>query len=259
LISPRNSLQKIPKVQLHCHLEGTVRAETFLALAQRCGLPLTTRSAENIYQFVNFQEFLLTFQAVCRSLQQPDDYARVLYEYAEDARAHNVMYAELFISPSVWRFFHAHIDIGGVCARLWRAAQSIARTGGPEIRFIFDLTRNFGPESALKHARLAFEFQRYGIIGIGLGGDEAKFPPERFADEFAAARRTLAGSPILRVHVPRRGCREFLGEINADPIRIGLRRQAAGLRTQRRDRDRDRILDVDQPGLRIQEPTEQTS
>src|SRR6516164_4260470 len=73
-------------------------------------------------------------------------------------------------------------------------------------------------------------------------------------DDLAPARRILAGGPILRVHVPRRGRREFLGEIDADPIRIELRRQAAGLRTQRRDRDRDRILDVDQPGLRIQEP-----
>ena len=187
-MSTIQSLRALPKVQLHCHLEGTLCAATFLEFAAKYGLPAAQASVEQVYRFADFGQFLLTFQDVCRSLRTPEEYVRLLREYAADARMHSVMYAELFISPSVWRFFHPEIDVTEVCAELWKAAQQIAKTGGPEIRFICDLTRNFGAESGLQSARAAEKLQSYGVIGIGLGGDEAKFPPELFADAFAHAR-----------------------------------------------------------------------
>src|SRR5579875_184282 len=106
-------LRALPKVQLHCHLEGTLRAATFLDLAKRHGVALTYRprgeeshDPEDLYRFTSFQEFLLAFAAVSRSLAEPADYERLAAEYVEDARGQGVAYAELFISPSVWQFFH---------------------------------------------------------------------------------------------------------------------------------------------------------
>ncbi|MDP9018726.1 MAG: adenosine deaminase, partial [Candidatus Eremiobacteraeota bacterium] len=150
--------------------------------------PLPVASTDHVYDFKNFGEFLLTFAAVCSSLREPQDYVRILREYAQDARTHNVMYAELFVSPSVWRFFHPELNVTLTFEALWAEAQAIAAAGGPEIRFICDLTRNFGVEGAMETARTAALLQDCGIIGIGLGGDEAKFPAAWFAESFNFAR-----------------------------------------------------------------------
>jgi adenosine deaminase len=193
-------LRKLPKVQLHCHLEGALRAPTFLELAERYGIStvyrphdpgempaIAPKTAQDVYAFKDFPEFLFTFAAACRSLQRPADYVRLLREYSEDAQAQNVMYAEIFISPSVWNFFHPKLNLEETLYMMWNAAGDRAHDGGPVIRFIIDLTRNFGAESAKETARFAAGFRDYGCIGIGLGGDEAAFPPALFEDAFSYA------------------------------------------------------------------------
>ncbi|MBC5815573.1 MAG: adenosine deaminase, partial [Candidatus Eremiobacteraeota bacterium] len=146
------------------------------------------KAVDDVYGFKDFGEFLFTFAAACRSLHTPADYVRLLREYSEDAQGHHVMYAELFVSPSVWRFFNPELDIEQTLYQMYNEAGDRAADGGPVVRFIVDLTRNFGPEPALEIARLAAGLERYGCVGIGLGGDEANFPPELFADAFNYAR-----------------------------------------------------------------------
>ena len=191
------SLRQLPKVQLHCHLEGTVRAATFVELSQRYGVSTVYRPDElqpgkpdpqTVYQFATFGEFLLAFAAVSRSLREPGDYVRILREYALDAHRHNVRYAELFISPSVWRFFHPHLDLEQTIRALWKEADRREEEDDIKIRFIVDLTRNFGVESAMQTARLAATLQDAGVVGIGLGGDETKFPAALFGEPFQFAR-----------------------------------------------------------------------
>lgn len=196
-------LRRLPKVQLHCHLEGTLRAATFLELAARHGVSRTYRpratgafaqrdaaaaECDTVYAFADFQEFLLTFAAVSRSLKEPADYGRLATEYAADAIAQNVIYGELFISPSVWLFFHPDLDVRA-CVRAIRDAFAAANVrSGIELRLICDLTRNFGLESAMRTAKLAAGMTDLGVVGVGLGGDEARFPPELFAEAFDYAR-----------------------------------------------------------------------
>ncbi|MDQ2681745.1 MAG: adenosine deaminase [Candidatus Eremiobacteraeota bacterium] len=203
----RESLRALPKVQLHCHLEGTLRAATFIELAERHGVETVYRPAsldggfahrqnpvasleakagnsDDVYRFADFGEFLLTFAAVSRSLKEPEDYARLAAEYAEDAIAQSVMYAELFISPSVWRFFHPELDPREAIVAMRRAFEKKKL----DVKLICDLTRNFGIESAMQTAKLACELTDLGVIGIGLGGDEARFPAELFEEPFALAR-----------------------------------------------------------------------
>lgn len=194
----------LPKVHLHCHLEGTLRAATFVELAAKHGVATSYRPArdeayepaaagapppiEDVYRFENFGEFLLTFAAVSRSMRDPEDYARLAREFAQDALAQNVMYGELFISPSVWQFFHKDIDLRA-CVEAIRAALDDA-TASTDARFelIVDLTRNFGVESAMRTAAFAADLTDLGVIGIGLGGDEAKYPAALYSDAFAFAR-----------------------------------------------------------------------
>ena len=177
-----------------------MHAPTFLELARKYAV--STRyepggsnepfgelpASEDVYSFKTFPEFLLTFAAVCNSLREPEDYVRLLREYAEDARSHNVMYAEIFVSPSVWRFFHPELGLIETFDRLWDEIRAIESGGGPVIRLICDLTRNFGVESAMETARLAAGLQDRGVIGIGLGGDEARFPATWFVEPFRYAK-----------------------------------------------------------------------
>jgi adenosine deaminase len=191
--------ERIPKVHLHCHLEGSLRAATFVELAGKHGVPLRYRpaGAENAleqpavdpvcpYRFGSHREFLYLFAAVSRSLKDPQDYARLAREFVEDALRQGVIYGELFVSPPVWTFFHPELDVRATVEAIvyeLRAARPRAR-----FRLLPDLTRNFGAESAMATARAAAAMRDLDVIGVSLGGDEQRFPGRLFADAFAYAR-----------------------------------------------------------------------
>ena len=174
-----------------------MRAATFLDLTDRYGsglrylpgsgsvVPQPPRDLEHAFAFADFREFLLLFAAVSRSLASPEDYARLAAEFVQDAKAQHVLYGEMFVSPSVWRFFHPTLDVHACFAAIHA---EFAREPSMELRMIVDLTRNFGAASAMETAKLAAGLTSYGVIGIGLGGDEARFPATLFADAFAFAR-----------------------------------------------------------------------
>ncbi|MBV8638557.1 MAG: adenosine deaminase [Candidatus Eremiobacteraeota bacterium] len=188
------AIASLPKIHLHCHLEGTLQAETFVELTRRYGI--STRyvpggdvsgptDPSDVYRFENFQEFLFTFAAVSRALARPDDYARLAREFVADALAQNVVYGELFISPSVWSYFNPNIDVH---ATIRSIVAELNAVHGAAFALIVDVTRNFGAESAMRTARLAADLAGEGVIGIGLGGDEARYPAPLFGEAFAFAR-----------------------------------------------------------------------
>lgn len=190
---------RIPKLHLHCHLEGCLRGETFVELARRYGVPLRYRPGSDAsaaprddgdpadpYRFADFREFLYAFAAVNRALGHPDDYARLAREFAVDALEQNVVYGELFVSPSVWTFFHPELDVRETVAAI--AGELRAARPRAQFNLIVDLTRNFGSENAMRTAQLAASLTDLGVVGIGLGGDEARFPPELFTGAFAWAK-----------------------------------------------------------------------
>jgi adenosine deaminase len=184
-------LRALPKVQLHCHLEGTLRAERFRELAAGYGVDIGARAnvpLDQTYSFTNFGEFLLLFRDVCEVLRRPQDYATLAADYAADAAAQGVRYAEVFVSPSVWTWFHKELDIDATFGAMRSAFDHAREQTGIEVAFLCDVTRNFGAERALQTAKLAKSMMKHGVIGIGLGGDEAKMPPELFVEAFQYAR-----------------------------------------------------------------------
>ncbi|HEY1655838.1 MAG TPA: adenosine deaminase [Candidatus Tumulicola sp.] len=225
--------RRIPKVHLHCHLEGSLRGATFVELAARRGVPLRYRPASQTgalagepsadgdptdpYRFANFQEFLYAFAAVNRALATPEDYARLAREFVDDALAQNAIYGEIFISPSVWTFFNEALNVREAVA----AIAGELRSAAPRATFklIVDLTRNFGAEAAMRTARLAASLTDLDVVGIGLGGDEARFPPELFVEAFAWARSQglsavahageAAGPASVRAAVEKLGVRRI--------------------------------------------------
>jgi adenosine deaminase len=182
-------LSTLPKVQLHCHLEGTVRAATFRALAAKYRVDLGDRAdPARTYAFTTFGEFLLLFAKVAETLREPDDFARIARDYVVDAAAQGVAYAEIFVSPSVWTFFHKTLDVRATVEAIRAALDETGRPLGIEVALIADLTRNFGVEKAEASAREAVGLRDLGVIAVGLGGDEANYPPERYERAYAIAR-----------------------------------------------------------------------
>ena len=178
-------LRALPKIQLHCHLEGTLRETTFVELAKKAGVDL----GPTPYAFEDFAGFLRVFCDVARVLRAPEDFERLAFEFALDASDQGVRYAEIFFSPSVWSFFNPGIDLDACLRSIRRGLDAAREERGIECALLCDVTRNLGPDGALATTRSAIEWQSLGVIGIGLGGDEEKFPARLFGEAFALARR----------------------------------------------------------------------
>src|ERR1700687_5519297 len=95
-----DALEQLPKVELHCHVEGTMRPSTVLDLAAKNGVPLPTTDLDRLYQYGSLDEFLTVFWIVQSCLSTRDDWARLGYESVVDAAAHGRVYAETFFTPA---------------------------------------------------------------------------------------------------------------------------------------------------------------
>jgi len=182
--------QRMPKAELHVHLEGSILPRTLLKLAQRnhVSLPADNEAGlAELYRFRNFDQFLETYLMITRCLRTPDDYRLIAYEYGSECARQSIRYAEVTftiltntrLTNLSWQEIlqglnagrkQAHTDFG-VC---WH--------------WIFDIVRNL-PDTQEPVLEIALAAQELGVIALGLGGNEAGFPPELFVDTFERAKR----------------------------------------------------------------------
>jgi aminodeoxyfutalosine deaminase len=185
-------IRRLPKAELHLHLEGTIRPATLVELSRRHDRqPLTFRQAEKLYQFSNFSEFLDAFKAITSRLITPEDYELAAWRMAERLHEQGVVHAEVYISVGViylWRNFDPFC-FEPIFAGLERARERAATELGLSIYWIFDAVRHFTVEEAARVFRKAIEMRPDypSIIGIGLGGDERRTASEPFRQLYAEA------------------------------------------------------------------------
>ncbi len=185
-------IRRLPKAELHLHLEGTITAATLAELSSRHdALPMTMAEAERYYQFDDFTSFIESFKAVTRRLVDPEDYELVAWRMMQHLAGQGVVHAEVFISVGViymWRNFDPHA-VEPIFAGLERARERAERELGLTIYWIFDAVRHFTVEEAERVFRKAAELrpQFPSIIAIGLGGDERKRGSEPFQALYAEA------------------------------------------------------------------------
>src|SRR5436190_16321854 len=99
--------KRLPKAELHLHLEGSVKPETFAALAAKNGVKLPIKSdVRELYVYADLPAFLVIYDLVCASILSADDFHRVTYEALASAEAAGARYVEFFFSP------HAHLALG---------------------------------------------------------------------------------------------------------------------------------------------------
>ncbi|MGB2874524.1 MAG: adenosine deaminase [Gaiellaceae bacterium] len=234
-----------PKIELHVHLEGTVRPKTLLEIARRNDYALPAESEEELaalYDFRDFAHFIDVWVLTTNALRTEEDFRQVVGDYAQEAASHGAVYVEAIFSPSerVRRGVGWDEIFGGYCD----GAQEARELHGVEVRLTPDIVRGFPLEDAEQVVRHSAKYRDRGIVAVGLGGLESEFPPEPFEPVFALARELglasvphageLAGPPSVR------GALEALG---ADRLRHGIRAaEDPGL--LREIADRGVVLDV---------------
>jgi len=186
-------IRRLPKAELHLHLEGTITPATLAELSQRHDAhPISLAEAEALYQFTDFTGFINAFKAVTHQLIHADDYELAAWRMLQALAAQGVVHAEVFISVGViymWRN-HDPACFEPIFAGLERARQRGEQELGISLYWIFDAVRHFTvPEAERvfrKAAKMRVEYP--SIIGIGLGGDERVTGSEPFRSLYAEAR-----------------------------------------------------------------------
>jgi adenosine deaminase/aminodeoxyfutalosine deaminase len=185
-------IRRLPKAELHLHLEGTILPSTLVELSGRHDQqPLKLGEAEALYEFSDFTGFLEAFKAVTRLLLGPEDYELAAWRMMQRLAEQGVVHAEVFISVGVVYLYRNHDPeaFEPIFEALERARQRAARELDLSIYWIFDAVRHFSREEAERVFRKAIEMkQQYpSIVGIGLGGDERRTGSEPFRDLYFEA------------------------------------------------------------------------
>jgi len=210
-------LASLPKAELHLHLEGSVEPSTLLELRKRHGKKATLAEVEHLYQYSDFNGFLMAFKTITEDLQTPQDYELITYRLMQKLKEENVLHAEVYISVGVclWR----KQDFPAIFEGLERGRERGERDFGISLLWIFDAVRQFGAEAASRVFELAVHYRRRNVVAVGIGGDEQKGPPELFRDAY-----TYAADNGLRLtaHAGENGTPESIwGALNLHAERIG--------------------------------------
>jgi aminodeoxyfutalosine deaminase len=216
---------RYPKIELHVHLEGTVRAHTLLEIAARNDVALPADTVEGLaglYEFTDFAHFMRVWKLTTGALRTAEDFRQVVTDYAAEAASHGAVYIEGIFSPSepVGRGADWNEVFTGYCD----GAQEAWEQHGVRVRLTPDVVRSFPLEAAEQTARYALAYADRGIAGVGLGGPEADYPPELYTRAFAIARDGGLGSvPHAGEVAGPESVRGALDTLGADRIRHGIR------------------------------------
>lgn len=181
-------VRRLPKVSLHCHLIGSVEAETTVDLARKHGVRIESgRTAENLYDHASYEdldEFLRVLDVAGSVIRDVSDFHRVTYEsLTRGGAAHNVLYREIHLNPPGHPGVPYRTILDGVLA----GARDAEADTGIRSRLIIGLNRNGEARAAEELVETVIEQRRDEVIGIGLDYSEVIGPPEKFWRAFRRA------------------------------------------------------------------------
>ncbi len=181
-------LARMPKAELHIHIEGSLEPELIFAMARRNGVQIPYASVEDLrraYAFTNLQSFLDIYYAGASVLITEQDFFDMAWAYLEKARADNVVHAELFFDPQTHTARGVAMET--VIAGLHRACEQARGKLGVDASLILCFLRHLSEQEAFETLEQALPF-RDKFIGVGLDSSEVGHPPEKFARVFARCR-----------------------------------------------------------------------
>lgn len=196
----RDLLHRLPKTDLHVHLDGSLRAETLIELAREYRQPLPAGDPESLREHMyvrdarNLVDYLARFDITLSVLQTADALDRVAYELAEDAACENVRYMEVRYSPvlSTREGLGLHEVVEATLQGLRRAAHDF----GIRTNVIICALRQMSPETSVELARVAADFKDRGVVAFDLAGPEYDHPPKKHEAAFRVAAHANLGVTV---------------------------------------------------------------
>tara|TARA_B100001123_G_scaffold155011_1_gene179559 strand:- start:1325 stop:2395 length:1071 start_codon:yes stop_codon:yes gene_type:complete len=182
-------LKKLPKVELHCHLDGCLRIETILDLGQRYNVSLPASNPEDLIKLLcigkkrgTLEEYIARFDITLSVMQTPEALTRIAFELIEDVAAENVRYIEVRYAPIL------HTRMGMTLEEAVEAVQDGLIKGekafGVKSGIIICGIRHISPEASLKLADLCVRYKNNGVVGFDLAGSEENFPAKDHREAF---------------------------------------------------------------------------
>ncbi len=223
-------LEALPKIDLHRHLEGSLRLESLLDIAREHNVSVPVESLEALRPFVQVTDdpadhelFLSKFEVLRHFYRTPETIQRVVYETVADAAKDNIKYLELRFSPQalsrVRRF-----ALGDVTDWVIEAVEHAQKDFDIQVGLILTLVRHDPFAQAQHVAEVAFARHEKGIVGFDLAGNEVKFPSAPFAPLFKQAKEMGMGVTIHAGEwASAIGIRDAIRELCADRIGHGVR------------------------------------
>lgn len=192
-VVPLEVFEALPKTDLHVHLDGSLRLQTILELAQEQGVELPANDIEGLRKaigcgnhFGSLVDYLRGFDITLRVMQTEDALSRIAFELAEDAHRENVRYMEVRYSPML------HTTKGLKLTRVVEAVlEGLGRareTYGIKCNVIICGIRNISTESSYEMAELAVAYKGRGVVGFDLAGAEAENPASHHKEAFQLVR-----------------------------------------------------------------------
>jgi len=219
-IDPEDWLRRLPKAELHLHLEGSITPETLVELTRSHKEPLSLAAARALYDYADFPSFLMAFKAVTERLTAAADYELISYSMVRDLARQGVVHAEVYLSVGIlYRF--ARLDVDEVMAAAERGRQRAEKDFGVTVLWLIDAVRHFGAEEAGRVFHKAAELRALypSIVGIGIGGDEARGPADQFRTLYKEAK--AAGLHLTAHAGESTGPESIWSAINIGAERIG--------------------------------------
>lgn len=193
----RDVLRAMPKIELHCHLDGSLRPETMLEIADANGIVLPEATPDALRHYMradnvsSLEDYLARFDATISVLQTAEAIERAAYELVVDAHHDGVRYIEVRNAP------HLNIREGLSLDDVMEATvHGLARgeaATGTVARFIVCSLRQWNPDVSLEAAQLAVRWADRGVVAFDLAGGEAGYPAAAHADAFRYAREHFLG------------------------------------------------------------------
>ncbi len=200
-------IAKMPKAELHMHIEGSLEPELMFALAARNAIELPFASVEEVrraYQFTDLQSFLDIYYAGARVLLTEQDFYDMTWAYLKRAQAQSVRHAEIFFDPQTHT--ERAVAFEAVVSGIHRALADGQRELGVSSKLIMCFLRHLSAEAAMATLEQALPFDDR-IIAVGLDSSEVGHPPQKFAEVFARAR---AEGFLTVAHAGEEGPAEYI-------------------------------------------------
>jgi adenosine deaminase len=219
-------INKMPKAELHIHLEGSISPATLLTLAESNGISLphnTENQVQSLFNYPEFMNFAQTFLVFVQCLRKPEDFGYAVFQHGAAMAGQNIRYAEITWTPQL--YMHLDHSLDDILDGLNEGRLKAKDEWGVEMRWIPDMVRSVPePMQAIVEWACRPETRRRGVVALGLGGPEKGYPTRLFKDIFSKAHELhLPVNPHAGENEGPESVWQAIHELNANRIGHGIR------------------------------------